>query len=178
MELSEASSCTRCALSATRTQVVIGTGTLSARLIVVGEAPGRHEDEGGQPFIGRSGQLLFSLIAEELQLSREECYVTNVVKCRPPDNRTPRAPEILACSPWLDLQKASWHQSVALALGLTAARVMVGAKGTMKDLHGVPVRREGLTVVPTYHPAAALRQGPSVIAVMRSDLAVVRGLLS
>ena len=178
MDIHSANECTRCTLSATRTTVVFGSGSLDAALIVIGEAPGKSEDEGGAPFIGRSGQLLFSLIAEELAMSREDCYVTNVVKCRPPDNRTPLAPEIAACAPWLEAQRSMWSGKVVLTLGLTAARAMTGSKASMKDLHGVPVERDHLTIVPTYHPAAALRQGPSVVAVMRADLAVVRGLLS
>jgi DNA polymerase len=178
MNIQSANECTRCALSQTRATVVFGSGTLDARLIVIGEAPGKSEDEGGAPFIGRSGQLLFSLIAEELTMSREDCYVTNVVKCRPPDNRTPLAPEIAACAPWLEGQRAMWSGKVVLTLGLTAARAMAGSKAPMKSLHGIPVVRDQLTIVPTYHPAAALRQGPSVVAVMRADLAVVRGLLS
>ena len=178
MDIHSANECTRCTLSATRTTVVFGSGSLDAALIVIGEAPGKSEDEGGAPFIGRSGQLLFSLIAEELTMSREDCYVTNVVKCRPPDNRTPLAPEIAACAPWLEAQRSMWSGKVVLTLGLTAARAMTGSKASMKDLHGVPVERDHLTIVPTYHPAAALRQGPSVVAVMRDDLAVVRGLLS
>ena len=178
MDIHSANECTRCTLSKTRTTVVFGSGSLDAALIVIGEAPGKSEDEGGAPFIGRSGQLLFSLIAEELTMSREDCYVTNVVKCRPPENRTPLAPEIVACAPWLEAQRAMWSGKVVLTLGLTAARAMTGSKASMKDLHGVPVVREHLTIVPTYHPAAALRQGPSVVAVMRDDLAVVRGLLS
>jgi uracil-DNA glycosylase len=178
MDLGTAHECTRCALSQTRTTVVVGSGSLNAPLIVIGEAPGKSEDEGGVPFIGRSGQLLFTLIAEELALSREHCYVTNVVKCRPPGNRQPLAPEIAACSPWLEAQQAMWSGKVALTLGLTAARVMTGSKSPMRELHGIPVVRDNLTIVPTYHPAAALRQGPSVVAVMRADLAVLRGLLS
>ncbi|CAB4863559.1 unannotated protein [freshwater metagenome] len=178
MDIHSANECTRCALSQTRTTVVVGSGPLHAALIVIGEAPGKSEDEGGAPFIGRSGQLLFSLINEELKMNREDCYVTNVVKCRPPDNRTPLAPEIAACAPWLEAQRALWSGQVVLTLGLTAARVMTGSKAPMKDLHGIPVVRHNLTFVPTYHPAAALRQGPSVVAVMRADLAVVRGLLS
>ena len=178
MLLSDAATCTKCALASTRTQVVLGSGSQQARLIVVGEAPGKNEDEGGAPFIGRSGQLLFSLIQEELGLLRDDCYVTNVVKCRPPQNRTPKRAEIAACAQWLDIQKATWGGRVVLALGLTAARALTGSASAMAELHGVPAGSEGFTVVPTYHPAAALRQGPSVVAVMRADLAVVKGLLS
>lgn len=178
MQLHEALSCTRCELSLTRTQVVLGSGPSNAALIVVGEAPGKTEDEGGAPFIGRSGQLLFSLINDVLELDREDCYVTNVVKCRPPNNRTPKRSELEACRPWLDLQRTQWEGRVVLALGLTAARALTGTKAPMAELHGQAVNVHGSTVVPTYHPAAALRQGPSVVAVMRADLAIVKGALS
>ena len=104
--LDGAVTCTRCALAATRQRVVLGSGPTPARLLVVGEAPGRNEDEGGEPFIGRSGQLLTRLIAEEVGLSREEYFITNVVKCRPPNNRPPRREEITACAPWLAAQLA------------------------------------------------------------------------
>lgn len=178
MNLEDAHSCTRCALSQTRTQVVIGSGEVDARLIIVGEAPGKTEDEGGAPFIGRSGQLFFLLLAEELGLSREDCYITNVVKCRPPNNRTPTQREIKACGEWLDAQRSTWDGRIVVALGLTAARTLTGLREPMALLHGRPHGVENFTVVPTYHPAAALRQGPSVVAVMRQDLAVVKELLA
>jgi DNA polymerase len=144
---------------------------------LLGEAPGRHEDEGGEPFIGRSGQLLFTLIHEELKLTREDCFVTNVVKCRPPENRTPTRVEIAACQPWLELQLGEISSHVVIPLGLTATRTLLASKATMSELHGRAVTQGSFRVVPTYHPAAALRQGPSVVAMMRDDLRVVRGLL-
>ena len=177
MKLDEARTCQRCDLAHTRTQVVIGTGPQPARLIIVGEAPGKSEDEGGAPFIGRSGKLLFDLLTQELDLVRDECFVTNVVKCRPPNNRTPRRSEVVACAPWLELQKRDWSGGVVVALGLTSARVLTGLRASMAELHGRPVSVSNFTVVPTYHPAAALRQGPSVVSVMRQDFQIVRGLL-
>lgn len=177
VELSTASQCTRCSLSTTRTQVVIGSGEIAARVVIVGEAPGRSEDEGGAPFIGRSGQLLFRLVGEELGLTREDCYVTNVVKCRPPGNRTPRRAEIDACRQWWDAQRRAMQPRVVLTLGLTATRSVLGVNGSMAELHGKIAHIDGLSVLPTYHPAAALRQGPSVVTMMREDFRVARGLL-
>lgn len=177
VQLTDAARCTRCALSATRTQVVIGSGQIAAPVVIVGEAPGRSEDEGGEPFIGRSGQLLFQLVHEEMGLTRADCYVTNVVKCRPPDNRTPKRAEIEACRHWWDLQRDAMRPQVVLTLGLTATRAVLGVRGTMADLHGRTVHADHMAVVPTYHPAAALRQGPSVVDMMRADFRVARGLL-
>ena len=176
-DLSELPTCTRCELATSRQRVVIGSGPARAALMVVGEAPGASEDAGGEPFIGRSGQLLFHLIEEELGLTRAQCFVTNVVKCRPPGNRAPRRAEIQACRMWLDEQLAQVRPRVLLALGLTAATSVFGGVSTMGEAHGV-VRStgEGLGLA-TYHPAAALRGGPRVVQVMREDLRRVRALL-
>ncbi len=176
LDVAALSSCTRCRLSATRTRVVIGTGPNDAVLLLVGEAPGRQEDEGGAPFIGRSGQLLFTLIEEEVGLSREQCYVTNTVKCRPPANRTPARDELEACRPWLEAQLAELAPRVTLALGLTAAREVLGATLSMSAVHGRARHLGDATGIATYHPAAALRD-PALVAVMRADLRVVRTFL-
>ena len=177
MKLIDAQTCQRCSLAATRTQVVIGSGDITSRLVLVGEAPGRTEDEGGEPFLGRSGQLLFSLLHDEVGLTRDDCYITNVVKCRPPNNRTPTATELRACRTWWDLQVPLLRSSVIVTLGLTATRAVLNVRAPMSELHGRAVESEMGVVLPTYHPAAALRQGPSVVNVMRSDLRRVRKLL-
>lgn len=177
VQLSDALQCTRCALATTRTQVVIGSGEISARVVIVGEAPGRTEDEGGEPFIGRSGELLFRLLREEMNLGRDDCYVTNVVKCRPPNNRTPRRAEVDACRTWWERQSLAMHPRVVLTLGLTATRSILGVRESMAQLHGTVSHSDHLAIVPTYHPAAALRQGPSVVDMMRADFRVARGLL-
>ena len=176
LDLSDLVTCTRCDLATSRQRVVVGSGPRHPKLVVVGEAPGRQEDEGGEPFVGRSGQLLFRLLAE-VGLAREDCFVTNVVKCRPPGNRAPRRAEIQACRLWLDEQLAQVRPRVLLALGLTAATSVFGGVSTIGEAHGV-VRStgEGLGLA-TYHPAAALRGGPRVVQVMREDLRRVRALL-
>ncbi len=168
--------CTRCRLSETRQRVVVGSGPLATRLMVVGEGPGRDEDAQGLPFVGRSGRLLFSLIEEVVGLRREECYVTNTVKCRPPENRVPAPDELEACRPWLDQQLAAVAPVVVLTAGLTAAKSVLGATLAMARIHGRPRRLEPGAAVATYHPAAALRN-PELVDVIRADLAVVRGLL-
>lgn len=177
VDLAELPTCQRCRLATTRQRVVVGSGPTPPALMVVGEAPGRSEDEGGEPFIGPSGRLLFSLIHEELGLTRQECFVTNVVKCRPPANRPPRPDELAACRPWIELQLAAVAPPVILALGNTAARVLFGYEQGIGQTHGRVTHVDGVPGVATYHPAAALRNGPSVVDVMRADLRVVRHLV-
>ena len=176
-DFEEMSTCVRCDLSATRQRVVIGSGPLTARLMIVGEAPGRTEDEGGAPFIGRSGKLLFTLLEEVVGLTRAQCYVTNVVKCRPPANRTPTPKEIETCRPWLIEQLDRVSPRFILTLGNTAGRALFSYQSGIGQVHGHVFRSGEIRGVPTYHPAAALRGGPSVVDVMRSDLTVVRRLL-
>ncbi len=168
--------CTACRLCEQRTQVVVGTGDESARLIILGEAPGRTEDEGGEPFRGRSGRLLFELLAE-IGVTREDCFITNVVKCRPPNNRTPTKSEIESCRPWWEQQLSYFRASIVLTLGNTATQTVVGHREPMSGSHGNPVAIHGHVIVPSYHPAAALRGGNSVVAVMREDLDVVARLM-
>jgi uracil-DNA glycosylase family 4 len=176
VDLDGLSTCTRCDLATTRQRVVIGSGPTGPALMVVGEAPGRTEDEGGEPFIGRSGRLLFDLIRDEVGLAREQCFVTNVVKCRPPGNRTPRPDELAACRPWLDEQLIAVAPRVVLALGNTAARALFGGREGVGRTHGVVHQLGAASGLATYHPAAALR-GPSVVDVMRADLRLVRQLV-
>ena len=176
-DLAELPTCTRCVLAATRQRVVVGSGPLSPALMVIGEAPGRDEDQGGEPFIGRSGRLLFQLIEEEVGLTRAECFVTNVVKCRPPANRTPTREELSTCRPWLDEQFELIHSPLVLTLGNTAARSVFGFEQGIGVTHGRIVdfgRARGLA---TYHPAAALRGGSSIVDVMRTDLRILKTLV-
>jgi len=146
--------------------------------MVVGEAPGKNEDEGGEPFIGRSGQLLFRLIEEETGLTRVDCFVTNVVKCRPPQNRTPNAKELSACRPWIDEQLRTVSPALILAVGNTAAQSLFQTKEAMGVLHGELRTIGGVKALATYHPAAALRQGNNVVEMMRHDLATLAQELS
>jgi uracil-DNA glycosylase family 4 len=177
LDLNELVSCTRCDLSLTRQRVVVGSGPNTPQLMVIGEAPGRSEDEGGEPFIGRSGQLLFRLLQEEVGVTRSQCFVTNVVKCRPPANRTPTFLEIKTCRPWLDEQLAMITPRAILTLGNTASRAVFGFEAPMGAVHGRVVHLGAVPGLATYHPAAALRGGSSVVQVMRRDLAVLRQLL-
>jgi uracil-DNA glycosylase family 4 len=150
--------CTRCRLSEGRTQIVFGDGNPQADLVFVGEGPGENEDRRGLPFVGRAGELLTQMIEKGLGIPRSEVYICNVVKCRPPGNRTPSADEVAACSPFLDGQIAALKPRVIVALGRPAASLLLGrevpitkVRGTWHEYHGIPL-------MPTFHPAFVLRR--------------------
>ena len=162
--------CTRCPLANGRTQVVFGEGDPHAGLLVVGEGPGREEDRLGRPFVGRSGQLLDRLLAEEAGLRRAEAYIANVVKCRPPDNRDPKPDEIATCRPYLDAQIDLIGPRVVLTLGNFSTKLLLDTTDGIRKLRGRTYPfGDGAVLVPTFHPAAALRGGGEVLAQMRAD---------
>lgn len=175
-----AASCVHCSLSEGRTQVVFGVGSPEADLMFVGEGPGEQEDLRGEPFVGRAGQLLTRLI-EDIGLSRELVYIANVVKCRPPGNRDPRPEEIAACSPWLDLQLELIRPTVIVTLGNFATKLLLDTRVGITKLRGRQHAwsRAGVdaTLVPTFHPAAVLRQGGTALAQSRADFVTVKRLL-
>jgi uracil-DNA glycosylase family 4 len=179
----EASTCVRCPLAQGRTQVVFGEGDPAADLLVVGEGPGREEDLQGRPFVGRSGQLLDRLLREELEMARSECYIANVVKCRPPGNRDPEPGEIAACRPWLEAQVSLIAPRVILTLGNFSTRLLLDTKDGIRRLRGqvypwvYPGGEAKASLVPTYHPAAALRSGGETLAQMRADFVRAKELL-
>ena len=173
----EAAGCTRCPLAASRTQVVFGVGDPDADLMFVGEAPGRDEDLRGEPFVGRSGQLLDRLLAEEVGIGRERVYIANVVKCRPPDNRDPRPDEIASCRPYLDRQVALIAPTVVVTLGNFATRLLLDTDRGITTLRGSSYPMGETTLVPTFHPAAALRGGGVVLAQMRADFVRAKQLM-
>lgn len=168
----EAAGCTRCPLAASRTTVVFGVGDPAADLMFVGEGPGREEDLRGEPFVGRSGQLLDRLVREELGLARGQVYIANVVKCRPPGNRDPHPEEVAACRPYLERQIALVAPRVVVTLGNFAARLLLDTTAGIKTLRGRAYPYGDAVVVPTYHPSFVLRTGATgeVIAGMRADL--------
>jgi DNA polymerase len=174
----EASTCTGCALAETRTQVVFGVGHPNAELMFVGEGPGRDEDLAGEPFVGRSGKLLDKLVLQELGLDRSSFYIDNVVKCRPPGNRDPLPAEIDACHRYLEGQLDLIDPTVVVTLGNFSTRLLLATTEGITRLRGraYPFRRGYL--VPTFHPAAALRGGAEVVAGMRSDLVRAKRLLA
>ena len=166
----QAEACTACRLAETRTHVVFGVGGTSSGLLVVGEGPGKEEDLRGEPFVGRSGQLLDRLIYVELGLTRASFYIANVVKCRPPGNRDPAPDEVAACQGFLDAQVALVDPRVVVTLGNVATRVLLGTAAGITSLRGRVHEWRGRSLVPTFHPAYALRGGGAVIAQMRADL--------
>ncbi|HXW35659.1 MAG TPA: uracil-DNA glycosylase [Acidimicrobiales bacterium] len=162
--------CTRCALASGRTQVVFGVGCATASLMFVGEGPGREEDRLGEPFVGRSGKLLDKLMQQEIGIDRSSCYIANVVKCRPPNNRDPLPNEIEACRPYLEAQLELIAPEVVVTLGNFATRLLLDSSAGIKTLRGRSYPFRNGHLVPTYHPAAALRGGDEVVAEMRADL--------
>jgi DNA polymerase len=152
----QAMACTRCPLHATRQLAVPGAGPANARLMFVGEAPGPEEDRAGQPFIAASGQFLAELL-DLIGVRREDVYLTNVVKCHPPEKRSPLPGEMDACSDYLSRQIETLDPEVIVTLGATSlARLLPGAK--LSAVHGQPQQVGGRILVPMYHPAAAMYQ--------------------
>jgi uracil-DNA glycosylase family 4 len=174
----EASGCTRCALAAGRTHVVFGMGDPSARLMFVGEGPGAEEDRQGLPFVGRSGQLLDRLLLEELGIGRDRCYIANVVKCRPPENRDPKPEEITACRPYLERQIELIRPLVIVTLGNFSTKLLLDTAEGITKLRGKSYPYRYGTLVPTFHPAAVLRGGGTAMSQMRADLVRAKLLLS
>ena len=170
--------CTQCGLAETRTSVVFGVGDQSARLMIVGEAPGKYEDLQGEPFVGAAGALLDELLAD-IDVTRPGVYIANVLKCRPPANRDPRPDEIEACKPYLQDQIRMIEPEVVMTLGNFATKLLLRTETGITRLRGQ--RYDwwlGATLIPTFHPAAALRGGEKVKDLMREDFELVRQTLS
>jgi len=169
-----AEACTACRLSETRTQVVFGVGAPDADLMFVGEAPGRNEDLKGEPFVGAAGQLLNGLL-EEVGIPRDRTYIANVLKCRPPNNRDPRPDEIEACKRYLRTQIELIDPVVVVTLGNFASKLLLRTDTGITKLRGhvYPWWRDK-KVIPTYHPAAALRGGDRITELMREDFRLMR----
>jgi DNA polymerase len=148
--------CRKCPLGDTRNQFVFGVGNADADVVVIGEAPGADEDARGEPFVGMAGQLLTKILAA-IHFSREDVYICNILKCRPPGNRRPENSEVEQCFPYLLKQLDLIKPKLILALGLTAANTLLGQSARMKDLRGTVHQFHGIPMVVTYHPAALLR---------------------
>ncbi len=167
--------CTKCGLCEDRTNVVFGVGDPDADLMFVGEAPGYYEDMQGEPFVGRAGQLLTKII-ESIGLKREEVYIANILKCRPPENRNPNAKEIVLCSPHLIKQIEIIRPKVICALGTFAAQTLLDTKEAIGKLRGKFFEYQGTKFLPTYHPAYLLRN-PNDKKKVWSDIKKVRDYL-
>ena len=176
----QALACTRCRLAEGRTQVVWADGNLESDLLLIGEAPGFNEDKQGLPFVGAAGQLLDTLLAE-IGLDRTKVAIVNVIKCRPPGNRDPLPDEIEACRPYLEAQLDHMRPKVIVTLGNFSTKFLLDQPIGITRARGHSYRRRGATVVPTFHPAAALRGGRfggmSPVDAIREDLRLARKAL-
>jgi len=155
----EAAGCTKCGLANGRTQVVFGVGSSDADVMFIGEAPGFHEDKQGEPFVGAAGQLLTRMLDEVLSVARQDVYIANVIKCRPPGNRDPQEDEIESCTPWLVEQVSLIQPRVIVTLGNFATKFVLQTAQGITRMRGRAYPWHGRTVVPTFHPAAILRGG-------------------
>ena len=168
--------CSRCKLHALgRRQIVFGVGNPDADLMFVGEAPGADEDVQGEPFVGRAGQLLTKII-EAIGLAREDVYIANVIKCRPPQNRNPEPDEVDTCEPFLFRQIDAIKPKVVVALGSFAARALLRTQDSISRLRGRVYEYRGAKLIPTFHPAYLLRN-PSSKKEVWEDMKLVRNLL-
>jgi uracil-DNA glycosylase family 4 len=168
--------CTRCKLHTLgRKQVVFGVGNPNADLMFVGEAPGADEDEQGEPFVGRAGQLLTKII-EAIGLTRDDVYIANIIKCRPPGNRNPEPDEVEQCEPFLFRQVSAIKPKVIVALGKFAAQSLLRTTDPITRLRGKSFNYRGATLIPTFHPAFLLRN-PSAKREVWEDMKKVRAIL-
>jgi len=170
----EVAQCTRCLLHRGRTRAVPGEGPQNAEIMFIGEAPGFYEDQQGRPFVGAAGQFLEELL-KEIGLQREQVFIANVIKCRPPGNREPLPEEIEACKPFLDRQIELLHPRLIVTLGrFSMARAFPNAR--ISSIHGQPRKIGGVIYYPMYHPAAALHQ-PSLRRDVEEDMRRIPELL-
>lgn len=177
MDENEVKGCPKCRLCETRTNTVFGEGAADARLMFIGEGPGENEDLSGRPFIGKAGELLTKMIGS-MGLSREQVYIANVVKCRPPNNRVPQSDEVAACTPYLERQIEIIRPRAIVTLGLPASQYMLQVKTPMGKLRGQWHAWRGIQLMPTYHPAYLLRSyTKETRAAVWADLQMVMKLL-
>ena len=176
--LDDCNGCTACDLAITRQSVVISRGRPSAKLMLIGEAPGAQEDTEGRPFVGRSGRALDALLREVGLNPDQDLYICNAIKCRPPNNRRPKKAELKSCRPWLDQQLALVDPAVIVLTGATAVEAILGIKGGMTQLRGQWQSWEGRAVMPIFHPSYLLRnpsrEPGAPLDLTRQDLAAVR----
>lgn len=161
-----------CSLGGTRTNIVIERGSRTAPLMFIGEGPGEQEDKQGRPFVGAAGQLL-DLLLSALMFKDEDYYICNVVKCRPPSNRTPTEDEAESCLPWLRNQVSLIRPQIMVCLGATAMKYVIDKNAKITQIRGQWIERKGFWIMPTFHPAALLRDS-SKKALLFDDLKSVK----
>jgi len=170
--IKECTECRKCELAKTRTNVVIGRGNINAPLMFIGEGPGEREDREGLPFVGAAGKLL-DLLLDALLIGEEDYYIANVVKCRPPQNRIPHEEEAKNCLPYLREQVKLVKPKIIVCLGSTAVRYIVDKESKITQIRGNWIERNGFYIMPTFHPAALLRDESKKI-LMWSDIQKVK----
>ncbi len=168
--------CHMCQLSKTRSKAVFGEGNSNAKLMFVGEAPGMSEDSIGKPFVGRAGELLTKMIENVLFVSREDVYISNIVKCRPPNNRTPTESEAHTCRPYLQREIELVKPKIIVALGSTAYKYLSNDNSPISKVRGSTIEMDGYIMIPTYHPSYLLRN-PSAKKEAMQDLLKIKELL-
>ncbi len=171
----QALTCTACDLCKTRTQVVFGVGNRHAELLIIGEAPGANEDQQGEPFVGRAGQLLNNML-RAIDLTRAEIYIANVLKCRPPNNRDPLPEEVATCTPYLQRQIELIQPKLIVALGRVAANFLLGSTDAVANLRNKNFTYQNIPLLVTFHPAYLLRS-PKEKAKAWQDLQKVQAML-
>jgi DNA polymerase len=171
----QCASCELCDLHHSRKNALAGEGPSEADILIVGEAPGFHENEKGLPFVAASGKLLDELL-QSIHINREDVFITNIVKCRPPSNRDPKPEELLACRPYLERQIEAINPKVIVTFGPNASENFIpGAK--VSQIHGKPIGLDNRVIVPLYHPAAALHQS-SLKSVLEADFTTLPGIIT
>lgn len=172
----QAYNCHLCELSKSRQKVVFGEGNPQADLLFIGEAPGATEDSSGKPFVGRSGELLTKMIENVLKISRSDVYITNIVKCRPPNNQVPTPTQAHTCQPYLLKQIELIKPKLIVTLGVTAYHYLTGDETGIAKIRGTLHKQNGYTLIPTYHPSYLLRN-PSAKKEVFEDLLKIKDLM-
>lgn len=155
--INDCKSCVKCSLSKSRNNVVVGRGNNKAKLLIIGEGPGRNEDETGLPFVGRAGKLLDQILDSVGIDSNEDAYISNIVKCRPPENRKPSLEEMSSCESWLKEQIRLINPEVILLVGATAVQGILGVKEGITKIRGSWIEENGMLYMPIFHPSYLLR---------------------
>jgi len=168
--------CHLCELAKTRTNVVFGEGNENARLMFVGEAPGETEDKTGRPFVGKAGELLTKMIENAVGIKREEVYIANIVKCRPPNNRVPAPSEAASCKPYLEKQIELIKPELIVTLGATALNSLLGQNHSIMKVRGSVTEYAGIPLIPTFHPSFLLRN-PSAKKEAYADMLLIKNYL-
>lgn len=172
----QAMDCHLCELSKSRNHVVFGEGNEHAQILFVGEGPGATEDDTGRPFVGRAGDVLTKMIENVLLVPRSEVYIANIVKCRPPNNRTPSATEAHTCISYLQKQIENIKPHIVVTLGSTAYHYLTGDESSITQIRGTLQKRDGYTIVPTFHPSYLLRN-PSAKKEAFADMKLIKSLM-